>query len=114
MTKNIYLKLKLFKRKISFQALYPYKGTRKVKDLQKLSNKEIYFTLQPNSTIQYNIPFKFIPWPNFLEGHHILSQESFDGYVFSAWYKLIHFFLPLNPAMHRIATQQRFCVPVQM
>ena len=33
-----------------FKALYPYKGTRKVKDFQKLSNKEIYFTRQSNST----------------------------------------------------------------
>ena len=36
-----------------------------------------------------------------LEGHHILSEESFDGYIFSVWYKLINFSLPLNPAIHR-------------
>ena len=48
MNGNIYLKLKLLKRKMPFQALYPYKGTRNVKDFQKLSNKEIYFTLQSN------------------------------------------------------------------
>ena len=36
--------------KIPFKALYPYKGTRNVKDFQKLSNKEIYLTLQSNST----------------------------------------------------------------
>ena len=46
---NTYLKLKLLKRKILFKALYPYKGTRKVKDFQKLSNKEIYFILQSNN-----------------------------------------------------------------
>ena len=40
-----HLKLKLLKRKIHFKALYPYKGARKVKNFQKLSNKEIYFTL---------------------------------------------------------------------
>ena len=39
-------------------------------------------------------------WPNFFEGHHILRQESFDGYMFSVWYKLIQFSLPLNPAIH--------------
>ena len=50
MIRNTYLKLKHLKRKIPFKALYPYKGTRKVKDFQKLSNKEIYFTLQSNST----------------------------------------------------------------
>ena len=44
---NSYLKLKLLKRKI---VLYPYKDTRKVKDFQKLSNKDIYVTLQSNST----------------------------------------------------------------
>ena len=32
---NAYLKLKLFKRKIPFKALYSYKDTRKVKDFQK-------------------------------------------------------------------------------
>ena len=45
-----YLKLKLLKKKIPFKALYPYKDTRKVKDFQKPCNKEIYFTLQSNST----------------------------------------------------------------
>ena len=49
MTGNIYLKPKLPK-KITFKELYPYKGTRKVKDFQKLFNKEIYFTHQSNST----------------------------------------------------------------
>ena len=46
---NAYLKLKFLKKKIPFKALYPYRGTRKVKDFQKLSNKEIYFTLQSNN-----------------------------------------------------------------
>ena len=44
-----YLKLN-FSKKIPFKALYPYKDTRKIKDFQKLSNKEIYFILQSNST----------------------------------------------------------------
>ena len=43
-------KLKLTKIEISFKALYPYKGTRKVKVLQKISNKEIYFIFQSDST----------------------------------------------------------------
>ena len=34
-TRNTYLKLKLLKRKIPFKVLYPCKGTKKVKDLQK-------------------------------------------------------------------------------
>ena len=46
---------------------YNSKDTWKVKEFQKLSNKEIYFTLQSNST-KFQI-FKFIPWENFLEGH---------------------------------------------
>ena len=45
-----YLKLKLLETKIPFKAWYPYKDTKKVKDFQKLSKKEIYFTLQSNST----------------------------------------------------------------
>ena len=40
------------------------KDIRKVKDLQKLSNKEIYLILQYNNN-KYNKPFKFLLWPNF-------------------------------------------------
>ena len=47
---NTYLKLELLERIVPFKALYPYKGTRKVKDFHKLSNKETYFILQSNST----------------------------------------------------------------
>ena len=54
MNGNIYLKLKLLKRKIPFKALYPYKGTRNIKEFQKLSNKEIYFTLQSNTIVLNN------------------------------------------------------------
>ena len=58
----------------NFKKFLLFNGTWKVKDFPKLSNKEIYFTLQSNST-KYNKPFKFISWPNFLEGHHVLSPE---------------------------------------
>ena len=44
---------------------YNINGTRKVKDFQKLSNKETYFTLQSNST-KYNKPIKLILCPKFL------------------------------------------------
>ena len=64
---------------------YNDKGTTKVKEFQKLSNKEIYFTLQCNST-KYNKPFKFISWSNFLEGHHILSPDVWDK-TFTDWFK---------------------------
>ena len=51
MIPNTYFKLKSPKRKIPFKALYTYKGTGKEEEeFQKLSNKEIYFTLQSNST----------------------------------------------------------------
>ena len=53
---------------------YNNKCTRKVKNFQRLFNKEIYFNLQSNST-KYNKPFKFISWPNFLEVHHIVNAE---------------------------------------
>ena len=36
-------------KKAPFKTIYLYKGTTKVKDFQKLSNKEIYFTLRSNS-----------------------------------------------------------------
>ena len=44
---------------------YNNKVAKKVKDFQKLSNKEIDLSLQFNSA-KYNKPFKFISWPNFL------------------------------------------------
>ena len=47
---NTYLKRKLLKRKIPSKAKDLYKSIRKVKDFQNLSNNEIYFTLQSNST----------------------------------------------------------------
>ena len=64
---------------------YNNKVTRKVKDFQKLSNKEIYFILQSNST-KYNKPFEFISWPNFLEEYHILSPDIW-GKTFTDWFK---------------------------
>ena len=64
---------------------YNSKVTRKVKDFQKLSIKEIYFKLQSNST-KYNKSFKFISWPNFLEEHHILSPDIW-GKTFTDWFK---------------------------
>ena len=68
---------------------YNNKVTRKVKAFQNLSTKEIYFTLQFNST-KYNKLFKFISWPNFREEHHILSPDIW-GKTFTGY---------LNPAIH--------------
>ena len=48
------LKTGTSQKKIPFKALYPYKGTRNVKGFQKLSNKEIYFTLQSNIIVLNN------------------------------------------------------------
>ena len=64
-TSQIYL-LKIF--------CYNNKVTRKVKNFQILSNKEIYLSLQFNSAKDKKT-FKFISWPNFLEGHHIFSPD---------------------------------------
>ena len=65
---------------------YNNKVTRKVKNFQKLSNKEIYFTLQSNST-KYNKTFKCISWPNFLDEqeHHFLSPDIW-GKTFTDWF----------------------------
>ena len=57
----------------------------KVKDFHKLSNKEIYFTFQSNSA-KYNKTFKFISWPNFLEGLHILTLDIW-GKTFTDCFK---------------------------
>ena len=51
-------------------------------------------------------------WPNFFEGHHILAQESCDGYIFSVWYKLIiQFSLLLNPAKQRMGNSAEILCP---
>ena len=66
---------------------YNNKVTKKVKDFQKLSNKEIYLSLRSN-TAKYNKPFKLILWPNFFEGHHIPSPDIY-GKTFSGWLKML-------------------------
>ena len=48
--KQLLLKTENSQKKFPFKALYPYKGTRKVKDFQKLFKNEIYFTFQNNNT----------------------------------------------------------------
>ena len=51
MTRNTYLELKLLFQKSLWKTFYwSNKDTRKVKDFQKLSNKEIYCTPHFNST----------------------------------------------------------------
>ena len=91
--------------------------TRKVKDFQKLSNKEIYLSIQSNSA-KYNKYFKFILWANFFEGHHILSPDIWlemlwwiASYISSIWYKLIYFSLPLNPTIHRMGNAPNIVSP---
>ena len=67
------------------------KVTRNVKDSRKLSNKEIYFTLQSNCT-KYNKPFKFISCSNFPEEHHILSPDIWGKTCTEMlWWIAIHF-----------------------
>ena len=66
---------------------YKNEVTRKVKDFQKLSNKEIYISLQSNSA-KYNKLFEFISWANFLEGDHILSPDIW-GKTFSHWLEML-------------------------
>ena len=51
-------------------------GTRKIKDLQKNSNKEIHVTLQRDNT--KNKPLQFIPWSKFIEGFRTLSPGIGD------------------------------------
>ena len=56
-SKNLFQKLSVH--------YYKNKDKRNVKDFRKISNKEIYFTLQSKST-KYNKPSKFISLPNTL------------------------------------------------
>ena len=54
---------------------YNNRGKRKVKNLQKLSNKEIYFALQNNNE-NYNKPFKFITWTNIFNEHSVFTPDT--------------------------------------
>ena len=73
---NTYLQLKLLKRKIFFKA-------RKAKNSKNSLIKK--FTSSFNLTVLNNTKSlsNFISWSNFLKRHHILSQESFDGYIYT-------------------------------
>ena len=89
---------------------YNSKGTRKGKDFQKLSNKEFYFILQSNST-KYNKPFKFISWPNVLEGHHILIPKIRSKTLTDWFKKLCDGYIFSNPVIHRIGNAPNILCP---
>ena len=38
-------------------------------------------------------------------------KKCTDGYIFSLWYKLIHFSLPLTPALHRMGNNPNSLCP---
>ena len=38
-------------------------------------------------------------------------QKALNGYIFSVWYKLIHFSLPLNPVIHRMGNAAKILCP---
>ena len=63
MTKSAKLGKKLPKNPSS--SFYEQSGTKKIKDLQNLSNKEIHVTRQSENT--KHRPFQFISWSNFIE-----------------------------------------------
>ena len=102
---------------------YYNKVTRKVKDFQKLSYKEIYFTIQSNIT-KYNKPFKFILSQTSLRNTKFsvlisgvkllligLRNVLMGKYINSFLYKLIYFLLPLNPAIHRMGNTLNVLCP---
>ena len=92
---------------------YNKKGTKKVKDIQKLSNKETYFIFQSNST-KCNKSFKFISFSfisNFPEGHHILSLEIW-GKTFTDWFKKCsNGYIFSNPVIHRMGNAPNILCP---
>ena len=52
-------RIETFQKSLIKTFYYNNKSTRKIKNLQKLSNKETYLTLPSNIT-KYSKPFKFI------------------------------------------------------
>ena len=95
------LRTETFQKSLIKTFYYNNKSTRKIKNLQKLSNKETYLTLPSNIT-KYSKPFKFIWWPKFLGGHHILSFEIW-GNTFTDWFeKSSDGYIFTNPVIHRM------------
>ena len=85
-------RIHLLKTKTSQQSLlkvfyFNYRGIKKIKNFQKLSNEEIYFTLQNNNE-NYNRPFKFISWTNHIEGNPVFNPETW-GKIFTNWLHLL-------------------------
>ena len=89
---------------------YNNKDTREVKDFQKLSDQEKYFTFQSNKT-NYNKPFKFVSRANSLERHNIRSHKIW-GRGFTEWFKKCPDEYKLsNLQFIEWTTHQIFCVP---
>ena len=110
---NTQLKLKLFKRKISFKALYPYKGTRKVMGFQKLSNKEIYFTLQSNIIVKINttnLSDSFHGQTSLKNTIFSVKKTLMDMYFLSS-INLFNFSFLLNPVIHRMGNAAKILCP---
>ena len=84
-------------KKNLIKALYhPYKGTRKVEDFSNFCYNEVFFTFQSNSINNTKNLLNSFDGKTSLK-HHILSQESFDEYIFSVWYT--SFFSSLKPCI---------------
>ena len=107
------LKTETFKRKIPFKALYPYKGTRKVKGFQKLSNKEIYFTLQSYIIVKINttnLSDSFHGQTSLKNTIFSVKKTLMDMYFLSS-INLFNFSFPLNPVIHRMGNTAKILCP---
>ena len=89
---------------------YNNKGTREVKDFQKLSDQEMHFILQSNST-KYNKLFKFISRRNSFERHHILVFKIW-GRTSTDWFKnCLYGNKFFNPEIHRMGNVPNILCP---
>ena len=79
------LKSKTSKKTLFKIFYYNVRGIRKVKNLQKLSNKETYFTYQNNDE-NYVKPFKFITRTYTLEENSVFTPEIWDK-AFTDYFK---------------------------
>ena len=85
---------------------YKIKVTTKAKDSLIKKFTSVFNLIVINTTN------KFISWPKVLEKHHILIPDILgktlvrnalmESQIFSIWYKLIYFYLPLNSAICRM------------
>ena len=110
---DTYLELKYSQKSLFKIFCYNKKVTRKVKDFQNLSNKKIYFNLKstdPSNSFHGQTYLRNTIFSVLISG----GKPLLIGLRNALMYRLIlyiHFFLPLNSAIHRMGNAPNILCP---